>query len=85
MFLYIVNSGAGYFVRFDGDSSLMDSDPLCATRMSKEQAGKVAKRLGELGFDRVVVKLRIGIHGGKARERLSTKPTGRRWGRYGDR
>jgi len=56
---HIVGSGGGYFVRFGDHSPLMDSDPLCATRMTKEQAEKVVGRLGELGFVGELIGLRF--------------------------
>ena len=48
---YIVKSGVGYFVRFIIDNiSEMDSDPVCAARMSEDEALEVISRLDNLGF-----------------------------------
>lgn len=58
--LYIVGSKDGYFVRFENDTPLMITDPICATRMKAGRAVKVSKRLGELGFVGNLTELRFG-------------------------
>jgi len=55
--MYIVNSGDGHFVRFDGGNPLMDTDPLCATRMSKKQAVAVIDKLNVLGWVGELIRL----------------------------
>lgn len=47
---YIVSSGNGYFVRFDNDTPFMDSDPVCATRMSGKAASGIMSQLIDLGY-----------------------------------
>lgn len=59
LMLYIVNSGDGYFVRFDSNTPLLDTDPLCATRMEEEQAKKTIEQLEALGFAGELVGLRF--------------------------
>lgn len=48
--VYIVSSGDGYFIEFANDTPVMDSDPVCATRMERVQAERIVERLGKLGF-----------------------------------
>lgn len=59
--LFIVKSGVGYFTRFVADDTPeMTSDPVVATRMERDKADQIISKLGHLGFNAELVKLRFG-------------------------
>lgn len=48
--MVIIRSGEGYFIRFVGATPEMTSDPVEATRMSKEAAQPIRTKLEEMGL-----------------------------------
>lgn len=59
---YVVGSGSGYFLHFIGDTPEMTSDPLCATRMSKDEVEDVMFKLDIMGFEAHLVTIRKGLY-----------------------
>lgn len=64
--LFIVKSGAGYFLKFVKtgpmmrDTPQMTSDPVSATRMRGGKADLIVSKMCQLGFDADLVELRMG-------------------------
>lgn len=54
---YIVQSGSGYFIRFDNGTPFMDSDPVCATRMNKKMAMRTIAKLSCAGWCGELIKI----------------------------
>ena len=54
---YIVESGAGYFIKFDNDTPFMDSDIDGATKMSETSAYEIMDRLVDLGYYAELIKI----------------------------
>jgi hypothetical protein len=54
---YILNSGNGYFIRFDNDTPFMTSDPTCAARVSKALAYEIMDRLVDIGYYAELIKI----------------------------
>jgi len=58
--IFIVKSGAGYFIRFINDVPEMTTDPVEATRMKEDKAVSIITKMDELGLNAELVSVRIG-------------------------
>ncbi len=58
--MYIVSSGGGYFIRFENGSPLMDTDPVCASRLKGRQAEEVIRQLEKMGFVGELIEIIFG-------------------------
>jgi hypothetical protein len=55
--LYIVRSGAGYFIKFADGALYLTTDPLEAARVDRDSADRIMSRFDDLGFYSDLVRL----------------------------
>jgi len=55
--LFGVQSGSGYFVRWEKESPLMESDPVCAARMQLEECRVIVEKLEGMGFSAEIFQI----------------------------
>lgn len=54
-----VQSGSGFFVDFENDTPLMNSDPVCAKRMTWQECLDVVEKMEELGFSAKIFQINL--------------------------
>jgi hypothetical protein len=47
---YGIQSGSGFFVKWENDSPMMDSDPVYAARMNWQESQTVMEKLEKMGL-----------------------------------